>query len=143
MSSLAKLEDGILEILRGAGLGDGIQIGSLPVGKQSERLFSFRSAAVWVCYAGSSAGPPRNMTRPHVQRRTTRWSVLVLALNYRGSSDAAGDALPLLESVIDNLSGREVEGGLLVLERDGLVDTGKPGVVGYEAVFSADGYLRK
>lgn len=142
MPTLTEIEDRILTLIRAADLGDGVEIGSLPLGRQSERLYQFRRAAVWVAYAGSTAAPSKNMTA-HTQLRTTRWSVLVLALDYRGSGEAAGQALPLLEAVVDSLTGAEAASEVLTLVRDGLIDAGKPGVVGYEAVFAVDVYFRR
>ncbi|SDB03989.1 Gp37 protein [Desulfonatronum thiosulfatophilum] len=142
MGVISEIEDQILKILRADDLHAGVKIGSLPLGRNSERIFTFGRAAVWVCYAGSRYGKPQT-TSLHVQSRSMRWSVLVLALNYRGDVEAADDALPLLEAVIDSLAGEEVGGNRLSLETDGLIETGKPGIVGYEAMFALDAYLRR
>ncbi|MFA7174568.1 MAG: hypothetical protein WC340_14380 [Kiritimatiellia bacterium] len=135
-------EDQIIALLK-AKLATSVQIDSLPLGLKDRKALDVRSAAVWVVYAGSTS-KPNQAAGALVQPETWNWSTLVLAKKYR-SAQAAGDAaLELLQSVIDILAGEETDAGKLTKSKDTIL--GLPegcGIVGYEAVFSLETYLRR
>jgi hypothetical protein len=135
-------EDQIIALLK-AGLPDSVRIGSMPLGMDDRKVMDVRSAACWVVYAGGPA-KQNQAAGSLVQAQTWSWSILILAKKYRSSHEAATAALELLDQVEDALAGQEVDAGQIVKTRDSILRTPEgSGVIGYEAVFSVQTYLRK
>lgn len=142
MSTRTATEDQIIELLTG-GLASTVRIGSLPLGMNDRKALDVRSSAVWVVYAGSTDKPNQTCSAL-VQQETWNWSILVLAKKYRSRQDAGDAALGLLESVIDILAGAEIDAGQLTKTRDTILRLPEGcGIIGYEAVFSVQTYLRR
>jgi phage gp37-like protein len=136
------MEDALIALLS-AGLPDTVQVDSLPLGMNDRKALDVRLAAVWVVYAGSANKP--NMSAGALNQPETRtWSCMVLAKKYRSSRDAGDAALDLLEQVVGVLAGAMIDGARVAKVRDQIMrlEEGK-GIVGYEAVFSLQTYLRR
>jgi hypothetical protein len=128
------MEDRIIELLK-AGLPDSTPVGSLPLGMDDRKAMDIRRSAVWVVYVGSTAGA-NEVGRGLIQKEARTWSVLVLAKQYRSSRQAGCQALGLLESVCDLLTGAKVDAGELTKVRDQILRLPQGcGVMGYEAHF--------
>ncbi|GAU08141.1 Gp37 family protein [Desulfoplanes formicivorans] len=142
MTTRSATEDQIIDLLKSA-LPESVRIGSLPLGMDDRKAMDVRSAACWVVYAGGPA-KQNQAAGSLVQAQTWSWSVLILAKKYRSSHAAATAALELLDKVEDALVGQEIAAGQIVKTRDSIlrVPDGS-GVIGYEAVFSIQTYLRK
>jgi hypothetical protein len=136
------MEDAIIALLS-AGLPDSVQVDSLPLGMNDRKALDVRTAAVWVVYAGA-VNKPNQSAGALVQPETRNWSCMVLAKKYRSSRDAGDAALDLLEQVVGILAGAMVDGARVAKVRDQLMrlEEGK-GIVGYEATFSLQTYLRR
>lgn len=136
-------ESEILERLREI-VPDGVEVGSLPMGRDSARMFAFREAACWVVYSGGRAGANRVMGASSQDEKWS-WSVIILAKSYR-AGEAGADALALLDLVAsqEGLSGWLVPclGDRLEKQTDAILPLpeGK-GVMGYEARFGVDTIL--
>lgn len=136
------MEDAIVTLVKAA-VPESTTVGSLPQGTKWEEMFRFRTAAVWVAYAGSTA-KGNQIVGGLSQPETWNWSVLVFTRNYRSPSDANGDALALMETVIAALAGTMLGDGRLVKVRDTMIAAPqKTGIVAYEVVFSIQQYLRR
>jgi hypothetical protein len=135
-------EDQIVALLESA-LPGSVRIGSLPLGMDDRKALDVRSAACWVVYAGGPA-KPNQAAGALVQAQTWSWTVLVLAKKYRSNHDAATAALNLLDQVEAALAGAETTAGQLVKVRDTILRMPEgSGIIGYEAVFSVQTYLRR
>lgn len=135
-------EDQIIALLE-AGLPESVRIGSLPLGMDDRKAMDVRSAACWVVYAGGPA-KANQAAGALVQPQTWSWSILVLAKKYRSTGEAAVAALNLLDQVEAVLAGSTTDAGMLVKVRDAILRMPEgSGIIGYEAVFSLQTYLRR
>jgi hypothetical protein len=136
------MEDAIITLLAD-GLPDDVKVDSLPLGTSDRKALDVRRAAVWVVYAGA-VNKPNNSAGALNQPETRSWSCMVLAKKYRSSRDAGDAALELLEQVVGILAGATIDGARVAKVRDQIMRLEEgSGIVGYEAFFSVQTYLRR